>query len=84
MSGKIIQWITDLSLGNDAAKVETHRTNAQTQIAIDLAGITGISVNDVIVMRESGMTWNSITRELGIHPDELSRNGKKIMVGNGK
>lgn len=56
------------------------QNDAQTEKAKALAGASGSSVNDIIAMRESGMGWGEIAKELGLDPSIVG-NGKK---GKGK
>lgn len=43
----------------------------QNQNAINIASAAGVSVEEVLEMRESGMGWGAIANELGVHPSVL-------------
>jgi len=52
---------------------------AEIEAAVDnrLAGITGVSTDEIGEMRASGMRWGDIAHEIAVHPSVLGLNHKK-------
>ncbi|MBI4666858.1 MAG: carboxypeptidase regulatory-like domain-containing protein [Nitrospinae bacterium] len=47
------------------------QNETQTQIAQNIADASGLTLAEVIAMRQSGMGWGTIAIELGVHPGNL-------------
>jgi len=61
-----VTWDVVFDSNDSGALNDTQMKRAQT-----IADLSGMSVDEVVAMRESGMGWGVIAKELGLHPGQL-------------